>query len=431
MKRFYILLLKEIKELLTLQAMLPLLIGVLVFYFIGNFVGKTIEDKVKQQGSAAIMVEEKTALTDGLISSLKATGFKLTEIEKGTSQKDALALLKKEGLTSYVVIPEGFTKGIEEGKTQTLQVISTIRSFSITSTGGASTSLALTSAMNGLVSDMIFANNGAKNIEFAKNPVKQTEKVFINNKSADVDSASISGFIMSQTMLIPIIIYMIVLFASQMIASAIANEKTDKTLETLLSAPIARTSVLSAKMMAAGLVSLGYALVYMIGFSSYMNGISGGALSTNLPGNMKTAIANLGLTLSPADMILIGIMLFLSILIALSISLILGVMAEDIKSAQGMIAPMTFIVLIPYLCSMFADVNSLPTPAMLLLYAIPFTHTFTAAPNLYLGNYTIIFIGIAYQLAFLIVTMAIATHIFNSDKIFTLKLSLVKKKTNS
>ena len=50
---------------------------------------------------------------------------------------------------------------------------------------------------------------------------------------------------------IPIILMMIIIYSSQMVISAIAMEKQNKTLETLLTVPIPRTSIVTAKMLAA------------------------------------------------------------------------------------------------------------------------------------------------------------------------------------
>jgi ABC-2 type transport system permease protein len=65
----------------------------------------------------------------------------------------------------------------------------------------------------------------------------------------------------------------------------------------------------------------------------------------------------------------------------------------------------------------------------IIVYIIPFSHTFLAAPNIFLQNYGIIFIGAAYQFLVFIVLAIVATKIFSSDKILTLKLNFSKKKS--
>ena len=84
-------------------------------------------------------------------------------------------------------------------------------------------------------------------------------------------------------------------------------------------------------------------------------------------------------------------------------------------------------VMIPWFVSMFTDVNALPTIPKLIIYAIPFTHTFTAIPNLMFGNMTEFWIGFVYQIAVFAIVMFFALRLFKSDKILTMSLNLGQK----
>ena len=79
----------------------------------------------------------------------------------------------------------------------------------------------------------------------------------------------------------------------------------------------------------------------------------------------------------------------MAILCALGLAIILGVMVEDLKSAQTMILPLVFLIMIPYFISMFSDINSLSLPIKILIMLIPFSHPFIASQNIILGNYNI------------------------------------------
>ena len=48
--------------------------------------------------------------------------------------------------------------------------------------------------------------------------------------------------------------------------------------------------------------------------------------------------------------------------------------------------------------------------------AIPFTYPFITGPNLFLGNYGLVWFGIVYQLAVVRVFVAIAARVFSSDR---------------
>ena len=103
-------------------------------------------------------------------------------------------------------------------------------------------------------------------------PVTVTEQTVVKDKSAPVGASSVMSSIMMKNMILPIIVFILIMFTSNMLIGAISNEKIDKTLETLLSAPVSRTAILGAKMLAAAIIALLNAVVYMIGFSSFMTG---------------------------------------------------------------------------------------------------------------------------------------------------------------
>ena len=119
--------------------------------------------------------------------------------------------------------------------------------------------------------------------------------------------------------------------------------------------------------------------------------------------------------------------MFMTIMIALSVSLILGAMATDAKSAQTLVMPIMIFAMIPYMISLFMDVNSMSNIVKIFVWLIPFTHTFTAINNIMFGNWPVFWGGLAYQFVFFIVCMYFALKLFTSDKIFTISLNLGQK----
>ena len=143
-------------------------------------------------------------------------------------------------------------------------------------------------------------------------------------------------------------------------------EKENKTLETLLTLPIKRIWIVLAKMLGAAIVALIMAVVIMAGLRYYIFSIT-----PNIP-DSGAILQTLGLSMSPLDYILLGISLFLAILIALALCLILGMLSQDVKSAQTMNFLIILLVMIPYFLLMFQDIETISMP-IILLYAIPFT----------------------------------------------------------
>jgi len=242
---------------------------------------------------------------------------------------------------------------------------------------------------------------------------------------AQGSASAIAGFVYSQSIFVPIILMMIIIYSSQMVISAIAMEKQNKTLETLLTVPIKRTSIVTAKMLAAGLVGLLSAAIYMIGFKSYMGGMMG---DVKMSADLNNVVQKLGLVLNTNGYLLLGISLFFAILCALAMATILGVLAEDFRSAQSLIMPVIFLVLIPYFLSFFSDIRTLSLPVKLLVMAIPFSHPFLASQNIILENYSAVLYGILYMAFFFLVLVVIAARIFSTDRVLTMKLRWGKKK---
>jgi ABC-2 type transport system permease protein len=256
-------------------------------------------------------------------------------------------------------------------------------------------------------------------------PIKVEEKTIVNGRSEDIAATVIIAATQMSNMFLPIMVFVLVIYSSQMILNAVANEKIDKTLETLLSAPVSRLSVLTAKMLAAGVVAGLNAVVYMFGMSKMTESVS--KMAGDVDG-LDKILENLGLTLSAGDYVLVGLQMFMTILITLSISLVLGVLAKDIKSTQSYIMPIMIMAMIPYMLSMFVDISTMSPALKYAVYAIPFTHTFMATQNVMFGNFTLFWAGLAYQAVLLIICMTFAVKVFTSDKIFTMTLSFGKKK---
>jgi ABC-2 type transport system permease protein len=124
----------------------------------------------------------------------------------------------------------------------------------------------------------------------------------------------------------------------------------------------------------------------------------------------------------------LGISLFFAILCALALATILGVLAEDYRSAQSLILPLMFLVMIPYFLSFFSDPKNLSLPAKIFLYAIPFSHPFLTSQNLMLENYQAVLLGILYMVAVFIVLIIIAARIFSTDRVLTMKLRFRRKR---
>ncbi len=430
--KFFNLLKKELAELITAQTIIGLIVTMTLFMFLGNVMNKTMEEAVKKEYSISLIDRDNTELTKNLIDSLKSANAEIAEYDiDGDNYSEILKTTEKEAV---IIIPEGFTEKIENGEAPEIISIAGMDSAAMMSNLTNNNSGAVSLIKNCL--SMMLADKAgldAEDIELINSPLNVSEHTVVSDKSANASADSIMNSLMSQNMILPIIVFVLIMMTSQMLMSAISNEKIDKTLETLLSAPVSRTSILGAKMLAAAIVALLNAAFYTIGFSSFMSGTAG-TVTEELTGSISgqyisvdEALNQLGLSLGAGDYILVGLQLFLTIMICLSISLMLGALVNDTKQAQTMVMPLMFMAMIPYIISMFSDINTLPVVIRILVYAIPFTHTFSAMSNLMFGHMGIFFSGLVYQAIAFIVCMFFALKLFKSDKILTASLNLGQK----
>jgi len=214
----------------------------------------------------------------------------------------------------------------------------------------------------------------------------------------------------SQSSFIPIIIMMIIIMAGSTVISSMALEKENKTLETLLTLPVKRVSIVAGKIISSAIIGLMLAVIYMIGFSYYMS-------SLEFSGSIN--LAQLGLVLEPTELLLLGLSVFVTLIAALSLCMLLGTLAKNYKSAQTLTFPVTLFALIPMFMTMFKDFDTLPLALKGFLFGIPFSHPMMAPRALLFDDYLLVISGIIYVVIFSIILIAIVVWVFKTDRLLT------------
>lgn len=421
--KFYSLFRKELKEMLSLQTIITMIVTVVVLVMAGQAMSGAISDSAEKASDLTICDLDKTEFTENVLNSLKATAKagdgKITVVD--IKSDDYAAELKRLDQDSVVIIPKGFTEQVKQHKKADVGYVQSLATMSNINTGSDTALAVIQQAVKSTIYQDKLSSGAMTEDEMnqLEDPVLLSETTVVGDKADKVSSSVVMSLCSAQSMVVPIIMFVLIMFSAQMILSAISTEKIDKTLETLLSAPVSRLSVLASKMLAAGVVAALQAVVYMFGMSKMTGGLTEGMGDTSA---YESAMENLGLTMSIGQYVLVGIQMFVSILISLSLSMVLGALAKDAKSAQTMLLPITFSAMIPYLLAMVVDIRTLSPVIKYIVYAIPFTHTFMASENVMFGNYSLYAGGLIYQIVLLVVCMTVALKIFMSDKIFTMSI---------
>lgn len=443
--RFGNLLKKELGELITKQAIISMVFILVIFVFMGQIMGKAMEESF-DTSTITLCNRDNTEFTNLLLDAITADGS--TSINYVDIQGDDYASeLKRLDIKNAVIIPEGYADSVlKEQKPADIIFVGTV------STGGFSSTMSSISAsdvisviQNETTDEILLKTYGLSDEEVArvKEPTALVEYAVSGGKTAKISASRLQAVLMTQSMIAPFVIFFLLLMAAQMIMTAISTEKIDKTLETLLSTPVSRMTVLMAKMTAAVISALMNAVVMMIGFVCYMSGMMGNltneitdsvnsaAAVSDTTVSVAQAMSDLGLVLSPVSYILFGLQLFFTVAIGLAISLILGAMATDVKSVQTLTMPIMIAVMIPFFITMFLDYSEMSAGFKAVMFIIPFTHSYTALTNLMNGDMIMFWAGLAYQAVFFVVCMFLAVRMFTTDKLFTMSVSSGSSKKSS
>lgn len=420
MNKFLNLLKKDTKELITVQLLIPIIIVIAIYSLIGNIMGSEMERATRPQ-QIAVVDFNGSALSNQVIDMLEKSNF--IAVETGTFNiEDSINFARKKGINILVAIPENFEEDVVNLKQPEVEIYSIMKGLSARETGTSTQVEAVFNAISDAISTNLITQKFAGiPPDVIKQPIKARDMVVVKDRMAQASPALVAQSAMNFSIFIPVILMLVTITSSQMIASLIALEKQNKTLETLLTVPVNRNFILLSKMVSAAIVAIIVTAAYLFAMTRFL-GISQG------PQASSDVMRALGLTLTTGDFLLLGISIFFAILSVLAVSTILAVYSEDEKSAQLMLTPIMVFVMIPYFLTIFTDVNTLSMPLRVLVYAIPFSHTFLATNNLMFGNVQFVIYGIIYQIIFSFVCILIATRIFSSDRLLTGRLKLSRRR---
>jgi ABC-2 type transport system permease protein len=410
---------KEARELLTPQMLTPFVAIMVVFVFIGRAI-RGERAKSSQPQSVIVADNDRTALSQSIVAGLESE--QTTVIPAEGSADQLLATARAAEVTWVVVIPERLEQRLAALETAEIQVYNVVRGFSITQMERSIKLRAqFDKANERLAREYLARAYPGAEPENLQDPLRTTEFVVVRDRIARGSADVLSGLVMSQTLMIPIVLLMVLIYSSQMIAASIGQEKENKTLETLLTVPINRTSIVIGKMIGAALVALVVSGIFMLAMV-YWTGSFGSEMSAQAGATDMSALAQLGLSLGPQSYVLLAIGLFLAVLCGLSLATLLAIFADDAKSAQVSVTPLMMLVMIPYFLSIFLNVDAASLPIKVLVYAIPFTYPFLMPKAILFGNYGLVFAGFGYMALFATACIIVAARLFSTDRVLTAKL---------
>jgi len=420
LRDLFIIIVKEVKELVRdPKILLPMIIiPLIMFPLMGSAIQFSREAAEQSIGNVQLGIIDLDGgpVVQNLLDYLAALNVTVVQLD-GSDLGDTLASIQDSNLTGAVLIPKGFSQNLTEGLTSTLEVYVPFKGGNIIESAGSSAVAGILSSFEDAIVYQRISEKFSESPQSVLDPIALSEKSIINGGAVDISPSVLFGLVMSQSTFMPVGIMVLLMFAMQLAATAVASEKEEKTLETLLTLPINRVMILAGKLTGSVVVAIVGALAYLVGFTFYISSFTG-----IIPTDAGVDLAFIGLAPSLLDYALIGLSLFMALISALALAISLSVFAEDVRGAQALVGPIVILFVVPMLFTIFTDIYSLPFPINLILLAIPFTHPILAANVSFTGNYLGAVAGIAYMAIFTIAVLYIAAKLFGTEKILTAKL---------
>jgi len=417
---------KEVKEMMRdPRILLGMVLAPLIIFPLMGFALRTSTEAMQESLRTvpiAIADFDHGAVARNLTDFLKSMPNVKTEVIEAQSIDEVAVVAQASNVTSVVIIPEGFSSNVTAGVKAALKVYGVFRS------GGIGESLTFSAAQSlvelfrqNLISETVqtrFPEN-----QNVLDPLAISQESIIKGRPVDVNPSALYSFTQAQSFSLPLALFMLIILAMQLASTSVATEKEEKTLETLMSLPLSRFTLLIGKLAGSTLVAAIGAVATIFGVVYYMGSFAFG--TTTQP---SIDLAAIGLAPSLLSYAILGVSVFVALLSALALAVVISVFAEDVRGAQSLLGFVYMPLLIPMFALMFTDLNALPFGFQILLLALPFTHPMLAARATITGDYLTPVLGIGYVAIFTLVILYIAARLFATEKILTAKIRLGRKK---
>ncbi|MCW4019188.1 MAG: ABC transporter permease [Candidatus Bathyarchaeota archaeon] len=421
LKGFRTILVKELKELIRdpkiLVGMIVLpLVMLPVLGIVLGYAQETAQEQAQKSAELLLIVDnDRGYWSRQLIGNLSE--YTSVAVINNTSPQEVLdqGLLEQYNRTEFILIPQNFSEAIDDHFATNASLTATVDIYSVFQEGG------------------IFSNVGAGGItgltysfnRIVSPDVLQTEQSTIVRGQIEqgVDPAQLSSVLYIQSIALPVTIMILLTYAMQIAATSVAQEKEEKTLETLLTVPVDRFAILMGKLSSTIIVAGAAAVAILVGYNFMFS-----SLTSSIQAGTSIDLVQLGLVPSPLGYLLLGVSLFVTLLSALALAVIMSAFSEDVRGAQALVGYLYPLIFIPSLALIYVDINTLPDVIKAVFYAIPYSHPIIASKAVVLGDYATAAFGIVYVAVLTVVIMYVASRLFATEKILTAKFKLGKNK---
>jgi len=426
MNNLIALIVKEVKELVRDPKILigVILMPILIFPVMGSAIQISQESvqRAVRGASFAVWTNDDGFVTDAMLDYLYTNNTVVPIV--ADNLEDALTIFTSTDSSAMVYIPDGYNDNITLGRQGRIKIYANLRSLNMAETQSTDLVSNLINIYNYYFSitkiqNLLTESGGIGTALGYRNPITLDYASILKGSVLEIAPSAIFNLVMSQSIMLPIMVMMMVMFAIQMAATSIALEKEQKTLETLMTLPVSRMTILGGKLSGSIVIAIAGSISYLIGFGYYMN-----SAFSFVPEAMSMNINDVNLGITPFGFLLVGVVIFVTLVSALAMALSVAVFADNVRSAQSFTGVLVTPIMIPALVLMFSDIEMLPPTFQYLLLIIPYTHSIIATKAAFLGNYFVVLRSIFFISIWTVAVLYIAAKIFSTERIITARFQL-------
>jgi ABC-2 type transport system permease protein len=419
------LIVKEVKELIRDPKILlgVILMPMLIFPIMGSAIQISQESvqRAVRSASFSVWTDDDGFVTDALLGYLYRNNTVVPI--KADNLEEALTIFTSTDSSALVYIPDGYNDNITVGKQGTIKVYANLRKLNMAEAQSTDLVSNLINIYNyyfsiSKIETLLTQSESQGTATGFRNPITIDYASILKGSVLEIPPSAIFSLVMSQSIMLPIMVMMMVMFAIQMAATSIALEKEQKTLETLMTLPVTRMTILGGKLSGSIVIAIAGSISYLIGFGYYMN-----SAFSFVPDAMSMNLSEIDLGITPIGFFLVGIVIFVTLISALAMALSVAVFADNVRSAQSFTGVLITPIIIPSLVLMFSDLEMLPATLQYGLLIIPYTHSIIATKAAFLGNYFVVLRSIFFISIWTVAVLYIAAKIFSTERIITARFT--------
>jgi ABC-2 type transport system permease protein len=422
---------KEIKDLLRdpriyIGLLAPILTMPILGLVISTVMQSSIETISREGIKVAVIDLDRTSTSREFMGFIRSLGLNVSEFPP-LEIEDAIKELKGSDTRILIVVPNGFESNITSFRKAQVNVFFIVKSTGLTSIGIFSVvENVLNAYSKALVESFISSKSPEVNPEDVLNPLTTVSYTVVKDRVLKVSPGVLfNQFFMSSGIMVPIVLMLVSTSVAQIAATATAVENEEKTLETLLTLPISRYSILMGKLIGSAVVAMLGTIIFIVGLIVYFQSIF------SLP-----IVAEEGLTISlelPTASFESYVMLFISLLIAIffatSLGVIIGALSSDVRISGSLVGFVQIPIMVPMFMVIYGDVRSLPLALQIFIYALPPSYPMLIAQSMFFTELPFeVLLGIPYSAAFTVFLVYLTSKLLVPEKLLSLQHKLLMRR---